>query len=136
MTTTWIRHAWSSIVSRLHAGPFMIDLVSCDFVDQGHEFWRRAHGSAGLVTVDKEHQSAGILVEPRQHCLVAIGQATGRLRVQNVDATKELPLLRGQFGPLPVASDDRVPGHRHINATTRDIFRGAGIWGEGPKGAG
>jgi len=77
----------------LKASLFTIELRRCDFVHEDQERWWRAHGRAGLLDVNKEHQAACIVVDLRQDSLVAIGQARRRLRVHSIDATKELPLL-------------------------------------------
>ena len=43
------------IESLLKASSFMIDLGGGDFIHEGQERRRRAHGRAGLVGIDKEH---------------------------------------------------------------------------------
>jgi len=110
------------------ARPFVIYLVSCDFVHQNQKFRWRVHGSAGLVTVDKEYKAAGIVLKLSQNSLVAIEQACRRLSVQSVDAAKELPLVPRQFDPFAVPSGDRVLRHRDVNAADHGVLAGADVW--------
>ena len=64
--------------------------------------------SAGLAAVDKGHHAAVMVGELPQHSLVVTtGWVSRGLPVQNVDAVKELPLLRRQFDAFAVAGDNR-----------------------------